>query len=282
MALKQYPYLDLEEKRRYDILQVSDIMSHPPERIGPTIQASQLVRILRASPHNGFPVLDPTTKKLLGLVRRDQVVALLECGVFQESAQWGASDLTIGSPSNSEPFTISTPRPGIAQSPLMHWAYHIKDDRYDYLKNSSAISSSEDDFDDHEWLRNIRDTLRSVPNDFLMEVGNDKLTVPTSGDDTMPSVNHVLSSTGAPRKQLKKVEDKENIHGHARTGSTHSSRSFETPKGYAKIGVNVDGNLIVNWLNPDYHHLFVNVSTVMNRGTFSVPESLPVSKALPS
>jgi hypothetical protein len=50
------------------------------------MKASQyLVKLLRESFYNGFPVVDPTIKKVLGLVRRDQsIVALLECGILEE------------------------------------------------------------------------------------------------------------------------------------------------------------------------------------------------------
>ena len=51
---------------------------HPYER------AMDLVELLDNSIHHGFPVVDPVTKKCLGLIRRDQIAALLECGVFEK------------------------------------------------------------------------------------------------------------------------------------------------------------------------------------------------------
>jgi hypothetical protein len=67
-------------------------------------------------------VVDPKTNKFLGLVRRDQVVALLECGVFDRNL--GISAVTPA---------WTRPRAGVEKTPLMRWAYHINDDRYDYV-----------------------------------------------------------------------------------------------------------------------------------------------------
>ena len=72
------------DKKVYDIFPISEIMSYPPIVLGPREKAHTIVRLLRESIHNGFPVVDPGTKRFMGLVRRDQLVALLECGVFEK------------------------------------------------------------------------------------------------------------------------------------------------------------------------------------------------------
>jgi CBS domain-containing protein len=87
MKVKKMPYLDHEGgHNRYDAIEVGDILADCPlETVRPRMQAHDLVELLEKSKHNGFPVVDATTKKYLGLVRRDQIAALLECGVFDKS-----------------------------------------------------------------------------------------------------------------------------------------------------------------------------------------------------
>lgn len=89
MELKEYPYLDHHVKTEYDIYSVSDIMSTPPITVHPIETAECIMKLLRSCPHHGFPVVskDSTNKKFLGLVRRDQLVALLDCGYFIETSQ---------------------------------------------------------------------------------------------------------------------------------------------------------------------------------------------------
>jgi hypothetical protein len=155
MVLKNLPYLDNSSiQRRYDAIEVADIMSEGNvQLLAPRETARRLVDILERSTHNGFPVVDPETKKFLGLVRRDQVAAILECGVFDKKFTGGdASDVTPA---------WARPESGVDKSPLMRtfligfstpfcmcpnvllsgslgWAYHINDDRYDYILEASA------------------------------------------------------------------------------------------------------------------------------------------------
>jgi len=139
MDWKHLPYLDHEEnKRRYDAIQVCEIMSDPPmETVRPTERAKDLVDLLQNSSHNGFPVVDPTTNKFLGLVRRDQIAAELECGVFERSFGRNCGDEdTRMSPGT----TWTRPQSGVESSPLMRWAYHINDDRYDYVLEASVAA----------------------------------------------------------------------------------------------------------------------------------------------
>lgn len=285
MRLKNYPYLAHVEKRRYDIFEVREIMSGPAEVIGPLEKASHLVQMLAKSSHNGFPVVDPHTKKFLGLVRRDQIVALLECGVFEEG-----NDTTTTRSGSSQLSILSTPRPGFAKSPLMHWAYHINDDRFDHVDSdpASSVNAKDDEFDRHQWLRNIHDTLRNIPEDVAMAL--DEYLVPTAGDDSLPPLRRVMSVANQHRDGTHHNQtpfhvfpppgDSKKAHPHHRLGSRPTSTSANaTPKGFAEVGVNLTDNLVVTWLNPEYRNKFVNVAAVMNRGTYCVPEFLPVSKA---
>ena len=261
MDLKHYPYLDHEEKKRYDIFQVSQIMSSPAEVIGPLEKASHLVRLLKDTSHNGYPVVHPRTKKFLGLVRRDQIIALLECGIFEEgdsAISDGTSDMAPSPLS-----TLSTPTPGIGKSPLMNLAYHIKDDRYDHIK---SIDFSGDEFDRHEWLQNIHTSINTMPPN--VAAGDADPLVPTAGDDTLP-----------PLRRLAKIASRGKRKSLLSSTPVSSSNGTAGVKMWAKVGVDPAGNLNVTWLHPDCRDKYVNLAAVMNRGSFCVPDYLPVSKA---
>jgi CBS domain-containing protein len=54
--------------------------------------AGTLETILRENPWNAFPVVNMTSKEYIGIIRRDQLVALLECEVFLDpTTDWGRS-----------------------------------------------------------------------------------------------------------------------------------------------------------------------------------------------
>lgn len=90
MKLKKLPYLDHEDKYwRYDAIEVGEIMADiPVQSVAPVETVGRIVKLLRESRHNGYPVIDPNSKKFLGLVRRDQLAALIECGVFEAEPLW--------------------------------------------------------------------------------------------------------------------------------------------------------------------------------------------------
>jgi len=134
MEINRYPYLEHGDKKGYDIFPVRDIMSIPPETLSPRERVTDLVKLLKKSNHHGFPVVDPITGKFLGLVRRDQLVALIECGVFEEAGERSSfddddddddessiGDSSRGSISGYESSDQWTPRPGIGKSPLSEY-----------------------------------------------------------------------------------------------------------------------------------------------------------------
>jgi len=88
IELKQLPYLEHKAKGEYDIYTAAEIMTSPPETIAAEEKAGYIENLLKRTSHNGFPVVDDrNSKKYLGLVRRDQLVALLESEVFMEEAE---------------------------------------------------------------------------------------------------------------------------------------------------------------------------------------------------
>lgn len=108
MKVKKMPYLDHEGgHRRYDAIEVGDILANCAlEAVSPRMKAIDLAQLLEKSCHNGFPVVGENMQ-YLGLVRRDQIAALLECGVFNKS---------IGEKSTS---AWTRPESGLEKTPLM-------------------------------------------------------------------------------------------------------------------------------------------------------------------
>ena len=66
----------------YDIPTVADIMSSPVVTVNDIEIAGTVETILRENAFNAFPVVNMTTKEYIGIIRRDQLVALLECGIY--------------------------------------------------------------------------------------------------------------------------------------------------------------------------------------------------------
>lgn len=134
MSLKNYPYLSHKDIRLYDMFEVGDVMSEPVVTVRAYEKAKDLVALLESAPQNGFPVVDPEGR-FLGLVRRNQIVALLECGVFEEtdpstgapvgaspvgahhrrSASWTRAS-PVGSGAGHRRTSSWTPKPGDTQS----------------------------------------------------------------------------------------------------------------------------------------------------------------------
>eukprot|EP00934_Nitzschia_sp_Nitz4_P004113 Nitzschia sp. Nitz4//scaffold475_size5561//117//2954//NITZ4_009215-RA/size5561-processed-gene-0.5-mRNA-1//-1//CDS//3329552711//4103//frame0 len=262
MEFASFPYLVHEERRRYDIFQIHEIMSSPVDVIGPSEKAANLVAMLKNTSHNGFPVVDRNTKKFLGLVRRDQIVALIECGVFQDPIDEAKRHHSR----NSSTASLLSSRHGFANNPLMHRAYYVEDDRYDYVSNlPPATLEDEDEFDRHEWIRNIHDKMKRVPTQRGTEIDEDL--VPATGDDTMPPMKRIASTANniidSNQQEPNRMDEEPNA----------------MPREFASVGVDSFGNLIVTWLNPEFEKHYVDLSCVLNQGTYCVPEHLPVSKA---
>lgn len=120
LEVKRYPYLERKEKKTYDVFTCADIMTKSVICLGPYEQVETLIKLLRETEHNGFPVVDPVSNEFLGLVRRDQLVALLEFGIFEAepSSNVDPSDHASGTRRGAQPKW--RPVPGVAESPLMH------------------------------------------------------------------------------------------------------------------------------------------------------------------
>lgn len=85
MELKEYPYLEHTIKEGFDVCTISDVMSSPVVTFNGVETAGHVEYILKNTTHEGFPVLDQETRQYVGVVRRDQLVACMECGVYVET-----------------------------------------------------------------------------------------------------------------------------------------------------------------------------------------------------
>lgn len=94
IEMKGYLYLEHGAKRSMDVVKISDLMSHPVECVFTVQTAGSIEELLLSTSHNGFPVVDKESGQFVGLVRRDQLVALLECGIFMEEGREHSSDIT--------------------------------------------------------------------------------------------------------------------------------------------------------------------------------------------
>ena len=168
MEVLHYPYLDHWEHKRYDIIAVREVMSTPVVTVAPIERVDRIVELLEQCEHNGFPVVDPETGAYMGLVRRDQLVALIECGAFVE-----------------EP---------LKNTPLRQLlAYHIKDDRYDrWDQTSTRQLLAGDEYDAHAWLVSVRQTRdRFLGDSVLLEeeasIRHESTTLQEmTGNETLP------------------------------------------------------------------------------------------------
>jgi CBS domain-containing protein len=263
--VSRYPYLEREEKKAYDMFTVADIMSTPVVTLGPRERVQRVVKLLRQVEHNGFPVVDPMTHEFLGLVRRDQLVALLEFGVFEKDETNGDSRAPPTSHSSGRSgSTPWTPQPGVGKSPLMNLAYHINDDRYDDVNSAATPSSSarqgrrlgeeqqddDDLYDTNAWIDTLRQALAhwdEDPIDSVVDVLNDDLPVKSLSHGSFSHLLTAAAPAGALRKPL--------------------------------VETNRRGNLFIAWMDPAFQKHWVRLSAVMNRGTYCVPHYCPLSKA---
>lgn len=149
----------------------------------------------------------------------------------------------------------------------MHWAYHIKDDRYNYLEAETSDEELEDDdFDSNQYLLSIQDIVRSARG-----TESSKNRIFFAGDDSLPPLN------STPMQRFRKFRSEASTDNLA----MQESSANLVPTGFAKVGTGgtTGQNVIISWLNPKYKDRLVNLSAVMNRGALSVPDYFPLSKA---
>lgn len=288
---------------------------------------------------HSFPVVDDRGR-FKGLVRRKQIVALMECGIFE---QVGPGDDAITMSIKSSSGSINTSSVGATSTRsgmgglqgLMHYAFHIKDDRYNDVheeEDGEDYDEVEEEADDEKPKKTTRDmdtsssSLSFTPS--MEEVGPSnrsgkalwgkfkKHTRKESarkkaiqgllgGDITMPTVDYanVYSSHdffddvddgidgGGEDIDSDDEEDVSKVSYYKKNSDDEGTQSDssllltssmvkEAPKGFARVGLDRKNNVvIIKWLNPIYKDDVVDLESVMNRGTYFVPEDFPLSKA---
>jgi CBS domain-containing protein len=302
LKIKGYPYLGpAENKQSYDVFQVREIMSAPVVTVSKRERAIDLVRLLRSSSHNGFPVVDQH-ERFVGLVRRKQIVALIECGIFHKPSLGDGRSVD-----NTRDPDLYRPKPGFgAYQSLMHWALHVKDDRYsEDLPSTDALdlgSLDDDEFGENSFLLHVPKSMSRTS--FLNPTTINKMTssakrISVGGDDTMPVMNaeNLRFAVGVTPEE----DDRDNmrdkfivapsgshsdpIDSMAASDIAEPSSSLLTtsvqsaPIGFARVGQDREGNVVISWLHPAHYDDVVNLEAVMNQGTFCVPEHFPVSSA---
>mmetsp|Transcript_24658 Transcript_24658/g.52305 ORF Transcript_24658/g.52305 Transcript_24658/m.52305 type:complete len:275 (-) Transcript_24658:582-1406(-) len=231
-------------------------MSEPPlELLGPQERVGDLVELLQKSGHNGFPVVENGTRRFLGLVRRAQIAALLECGVFsqhrnikeEEELVAAAYGIQVGGNSNTK-----------EPAPLMHWAYYINDDRYDHIL--------------------------SIPEEEVTPMESHKSSIsmqqnPDEESDDLMSHDHAQSLLSKEQQDVNKSIRMSLMPSPSRRSSSSSWSLSEIPQDFCTVYRDDMGNVTVPWYNAEFRNYWVDLASVANRGTYTVSEFCPVSKA---
>ena len=77
-----------------------------------------------------------------------------------------------------------------------------------------------------------------------------------------------------------KTNSNESVSQSTKDSILLSSSVEEAPEGFARVERDRKNNVVViSWLNPEYKDDVVDLEAVMNRGSYSVPEDFPLSKA---
>ena len=254
MEVSNYPFLEVKKvPKLYDVYPVRQIMSSPATTIGPRERVSTIVRLLRETAHNGYPVVDPNTGRFLGLVRRDQLVALVECGIFEKDSQSDAADgeaiqkpVLPGNPSTE------SERYGHESSKVLK-APSSKPSKAGTVPNTLE---EDDDFDHNAWFVATRQARRHF-----------EIQVDGKADDSMRTVEDSM-----PLPNTMGIQQRFSF---SKGGQTSES----TQRSYSTVSLNERGNVYISWVDPEIEDSWVPVHDVMNLGTYCVREAAPVSKA---
>jgi len=264
MEFKNHPYLESENPPvYYEAVQVKDIMSLPPlEILNPRERVGDLVKLLERTEHNGFLVVEKNTRRFLGLVKRVQIAALLECGVFSKKRKVEREEDLVAA---AYGINVSGDDRISEGGPLMHYAYRINDDRYDHIL---AIPDEDPAGSKMKMFCSSRSTsMQSTPSRHDEE------------SDELRDRPAYFMLTKEQREVNESIRMSLMATPTMRTSSTSSSSSFSLPQEFCTVTRNDAGNVVVSWYNTEFDQYWVDLASVANRGTYTVPEFCPVSKA---
>lgn len=260
---KHLPYLEHENTSMdyCDTVEVKDIMSKPPlETLAPQERVGDLINVLNNSNHHGYPVVD-SAGRFLGLVKRSQIAALLECGVFSiERTITREKDLAAAAYGIKVSVDSS-----ISDGPLKYYAYTINDDRYDHLLRMPEEESPAEQ-------RQMSIPVCNFNIDEILDDENDD-----GGGDDGDDDNAIHPMLTKEQQDINKSIRMSLSATPARHFS--SSSSFSLPQEFVRINRNKRGSIVVSWHNKQFDNYWVDLAAVSNRGTYTVQEFCPVSKA---
>eukprot|EP00537_Pseudo-nitzschia_pungens_P002124 CAMPEP_0172361830 /NCGR_PEP_ID=MMETSP1060-20121228/5602_1 /TAXON_ID=37318 /ORGANISM="Pseudo-nitzschia pungens, Strain cf. cingulata" /LENGTH=986 /DNA_ID=CAMNT_0013084211 /DNA_START=98 /DNA_END=3058 /DNA_ORIENTATION=- len=311
MKLKGYPYLCHATDDSFDVVTVRQIMTSPPVTVREQERAVRLVEILRSTSHHGFPVVDKDGH-FQGLVRRKQIIALMEFGVFQKV---GPGDDAIER-SISDSAKSASDKLGNSNRGPMKYAYVAKDGLYN-IANVEEVEEEEAKSPGSMWrlvssavkmkMVLTENKKRRLADDITMPIVDISKLVPSNfveheheyedagidggGEDVVESDDEEDDDEQDDQPAELRIEDIANADQNSESSesdaiaetvvspSSHQQGST-TLQGFARVGLNPRTNVVViSWLNPDCKDDVLDLAAVMNRGAYSVPEDFPLSKA---
>jgi chloride channel 7 len=149
ISFKKLPYLDHEKiPQYYDAVTVADILTDSPLCLKCNEMVKDLADALNTTTYDSFPVVDEN-QRFLGLVKRQQVAALLESGIFSKD-KISARD---------ENFEVEIAAD--EHMPLFYWAYCINDDRYGHIiqlpeEVVEEVAITYDSMQNHDFTKSMR------------------------------------------------------------------------------------------------------------------------------
>ena len=296
MELKDYPYLEHIDQEYYDIHDVSEVMSYPVICLKTIESGNNIERILNAVNHDGFPVVDDNNHPL-GFVRRDQLVALLECCIFTETVPWNnnlnSENLDLMSPASSTDESLTAIFSGSSASDQtkagelveddLRFSFYARDDESSDSATCScsdnvALNSSATDLAFNQHVRR-NSTLMNL----ALFIRDDRYTSydensPQGRDDgnfLLKTYDDVENSDEWLQDNIKVLPDNTVILG--ADDSLPIIRNFQKhSKTVVKKGPN--GKLTIRLSSTDYNKS-VDIQAVMNKACHCVLENCPLSTA---
>jgi CBS domain-containing protein len=173
--MKEFPFLEHEIQEAFDVCTVSDVMTSPVLTLNGVEKASVIEQMLLKSPHNAFPVLDQDTKQYVGIIRRDQLVALIECGIYLEELDESQQKRTQS----------VRAREVMTRAATQHLGRALMEDADSYTSVHMTVRTTANILDkESEWLK-----------DNVVRSDHGKSVV-ISTDETLPGGNAVTRITG--------------------------------------------------------------------------------------
>lgn len=242
MELRGYPFLEHVTKPSYDMYTAGDVMSEALSTVNTKTTAAFVEDLLATTPHSAFPVVD-AGGHYRGIVRRDQLVAVLECKIYIESEEPCHEASKCQSADNEVDHKWAN---NLRKDyTLMNRALRIDDGLYRSfrLRRAAATQMKQKDSAHVESQGSFpgEGATTWLEGNVLTSEHDDEIIL---ADDTLPAGTVPHGEEGSTRAVLKKM----------------------------------DGNIIIA-IPPTERLYHVDVGAIMNKGAISVQEDCPLSRA---